>query len=107
MRQQDREGGFLSLKKDLREGILAYHRVPARIVSQLIPGQLGGDSKSDMTMFYNFVVKPLQKRLAMTLAIEFNWEFGWSVSPDDFAFGNLTEILKTEDERLFSGLRNN
>jgi len=106
LRQQDREGGFLSLKKDLREGILAYHRVPARIVSQLIPGQLGGDSKSDMTMFYNFVVKPLQKRLAMTLAIEFNWEFGWNVSPDDFAFGNLTEILKTEDERLFGSLRN-
>ena len=40
LRQQDREGGFLGLKKDLREGILAYHRVPARIVSQLIPGQL-------------------------------------------------------------------
>jgi len=52
LRQQDREGGFLSLKKDLREGILAYHRVPARIVSQLIPGQLGGDNRSDMDMFY-------------------------------------------------------
>ncbi|MFA7095879.1 MAG: phage portal protein, partial [Gammaproteobacteria bacterium] len=70
LRQQDREGGFLSLKKDLREGILAYHRVPARIVSQLIPGQLGGDNKSDMLMFYHFVIKPLQKRLALTLAIE-------------------------------------
>ena len=56
LRQQDREGGFLGLKKDLREGILAYHRVPARIVSQLIPGQLGGDNSSDMRMFYQFVV---------------------------------------------------
>jgi capsid portal protein len=95
LRQQDREGGFLSLKKDLREGILAYHRVPARIVSQLIPGQLGGDNKSDMVMFYHFVVKPLQERLALTLAIEFNYEFGWNVKPEDFNFGNLTEILQS------------
>ena len=107
LRQQDKDGGFLSLKKDLREGIMAYHRVPARIVSQLIPGQLGGDNTSDMQMFYHFVVKPLQKRLALSLAIEFKYEFGWSVNPDDFEFGDLTETLKTEDERLFSGLRNN
>jgi len=102
LRQQDREGGFLGLKKDLREGILAYHRVPARIVSQLIPGQLGGDNRSDMLMFYHFVVKPLQNRLALTLAVEFNYEFGWNVKPDDFNFGNLTELLRSEDERLFS-----
>ena len=106
LRQQDREGGFLSLKKDLREGILAYHRVPARIVSQLIPGQLGGDNRSDMAMFYHFVIKPLQERLALTLAIEFNYEFGWKVKADDFNFGNLTEILQSDDERLFMQNRN-
>ncbi|MDD2229872.1 MAG: phage portal protein [Candidatus Cloacimonetes bacterium] len=106
LRQQDREGGFLSLKKDLREGILAYHRVPARIVSQLIPGQLGGDNKSDMLMFYHFVIKPLQKRLALTLAIEFNYEFGWNVTLDDFNFGNLTEILQSADDQLFMQNRN-
>jgi capsid portal protein len=106
LRQQDREGGFLSLKKDLREGILAYHRVPARIVSQLIPGQLGGDNRSDMAMFYHFVIKPLQERLALTLAIEFNYEFGWKVKPEDFNFGNLTEILQSDDERLFMQNRN-
>ena len=106
LRQQDREGGFLGLKKDLREGILAYHRVPARIVSQLIPGQLGGDNKSDMLMFYHFVVRPLQNRLALALANEFNFDFGWSVKPDDFNFGNLTEILQSDDERLFMQNRN-
>ena len=106
LRQQDREGGFLSLKKDLREGILAYHRVPARIVSQLIPGQLGGDNRSDMAMFYHFVIKPLQERLALTLAIEFNYEFDWKLKADDFNFGNLTEILQSDDERLFMQNRN-
>ncbi|MCB5261261.1 MAG: hypothetical protein M0Q16_09460 [Candidatus Cloacimonetes bacterium] len=107
LRQQDREGGFLNLKKDLREGILAYHRVPARIVSQLMPGQLGGDNKSDMQMFYHFVIRPLQERLALTLANEFNYEFNWKVMASDFNFGDLTATLTTEDERLFSGLRNN
>ncbi len=106
LRQQDREGGFLGLKKDLREGILAYHRVPARIVSQLIPGQLGGDNSSDMRMFYHFVIKPLQERLALTLAIEFNYEFDWKVKSDDFNFGNLTEILQSDDEKLFHANRN-
>jgi capsid portal protein len=106
LRQQDREGGFLGLKKDLREGILAYHRVPARIVSQLIPGQLGGDNKSDMMMFYQFVVRPLQNRLALALANEFNFDFGWNVKPEDFNFGNLTEVLQTADEQLFMQNRN-
>jgi capsid portal protein len=106
LRQQDREGGFLGLKKDLREGILAHHRVPARIVSQLIPGQLGGDNKSDMLMFYHFVVKPLQNRLALALANEFNFDFGWNVKPEDFNFGNLTEVLQTADEQLFMQNRN-
>jgi len=106
LRQQDREGGFLGLKKDLREGILAYHRVPARIVSQLIPGQLGGDNSSDMRMFYQFVVRPLQNRLALALANEFNFDFGWNVKPEDFNFGNLTEVLQTADDLLFMQSRN-
>ena len=106
LRQQDREGGFLGLKKDLREGILAYHRVPARIVSQLIPGQLGGDNSSDMRMFYQFVVRPLQNRLALALANEFNFDFNWNVKPEDFNFGNLTEVLQAADEQLFMQNRN-
>ncbi len=105
LRQQDREGGFITLKKDLREGIFAYHRVPARIVSQLIPGQLGGDNKSDMLMFYHFVVKPLQNRLALTLAIEFNFEYQWNVIPSDFNFGDLTTVFRSEEELLFQTSR--
>lgn len=107
LRQQDREGGFISLKKDLREGIFAYHRVPPRIVSQLVSGQLGGDNNSDMTLFYNFVIKPLQRRLAETLAQEFNYEYQWGVQPADFEFGRLTDVIQSTDERLFSSLRNN
>ena len=105
LRQQDRDGGFTTLKKDIREGIFAYHRVPARIVSQVIPGQLGGDNKSDMIMFYHFVVKPLQKRLAMILAKEFNIEYSWGLSASDFDFGTLTDILMSEDEKIFAQLR--
>lgn len=105
LRQQDREGAFISLKKDLREGIFAYHRVPARIVSQLIPGQLGGDNKSDMQMFYNFVVKPLQNRLGMMFSKEFIKEYNWSLSAEDFDFGVLTDIFETEDEKIFKSCR--
>lgn len=99
LRQQEREGAFLALKKDLREGLFAYHRVPARIVSQLIPGQLGGDNRTDMLMFHHFVVKPLQHRLAYILAREFNQECGYSVVPDDFDFGDLAEVYLSEDEK--------
>jgi capsid portal protein len=107
LRQQDKDGGFLSLKKDLREGIFAYHRVPPRVVSQLVSGQLGGDNNSDMTLFYNFVVRPMQKRLALTLANEFNYEYNWGVSAEEWDFGALTEELLTNDEKLFKSLRNN
>lgn len=106
LRQQDKDGGFITLKKDLREGIFAYHRTPPRIVSQLVSGQLGGDNNSDMILFYNFVIKPLQRRLAETLAQEFNYEFGWSVQPSDFNFGKLTDEIQSTDERLFTSLRN-
>jgi hypothetical protein len=59
-----------------------------------------------MLMFYHFVIKPLQERLALTLAIEFNYEFNWNVTPDDFNFGNLTEALQSPDEQLFMQNRN-
>jgi hypothetical protein len=59
-----------------------------------------------MLLFYQFVVKPLQNRLALVLANEFNYEFQWGVRQQDFEFGNLTETLKNEDERLFDSLRN-
>lgn len=107
LRQQDRDGGFISLKKDLREGIFAYHRVPPRVVSQLVAGQLGGDNNSDMVLFYNFVIKPLQNRLALTLAKEFNVDFPtWKVKPTDFNFGDLTQLLRSPDEILFDTERN-
>ncbi len=105
LRQQDKDGGFLALKKDLREGIFAYHRVPPRLVSQLVAGQLGGDNNSDMELFYNFVVKPLQNRLALALANEFNYEFQWGVKASDFNFGNLTETLMSADQKLFANQR--
>ncbi len=105
LRQQDRDGGFITLKKDLREGIFAYHRVPARIVSQLIPGQLGGDNRSDMLMFHHFVIKPLQHRLGQVLSSAFNAEFGWKLTPADFDFGDLTSIFESEDEKLFNSNR--
>jgi hypothetical protein len=59
-----------------------------------------------MRMFYQFVVRPLQNRLALALANEFNFDFGWNVKPDDFNFGNLTEVLQTADEQLFMQNRN-
>lgn len=107
LRQSPPDGGFITLKKDLREGIFAYHRVPPRVVSQLVSGQLGGDNNSDMTLFYNFVVKPLQYRLALMLANEFNYEWPeWKVAPSHFEFGDLTQALRSPDERLFALERN-
>jgi hypothetical protein len=57
-------------------------------------------------MFYQFVVRPLQNRLALALANEFNFDFGRNVKPEDFNFGNLTEALQTADEQLFMQNRN-
>jgi hypothetical protein len=42
----------------------------------------------------------------LALANEFNFDFGWSVKPEDFNFGNLTEVLQTADEQLFMQNRN-
>ena len=95
------DNNFGELKKDLREGIIVYHRVPHRLVSQETPGKLGGDNNSDMTVFYNMVIKPLQERVATILAKEFNTEFNWNVKKEDFDFGNIAEVLETIETKLF------
>ncbi|MDD3535169.1 MAG: phage portal protein [Candidatus Cloacimonetes bacterium] len=107
LRQSLPDGGFQTLKKDLRDGIFAYHRVPPRIVSQLVSGQLGGDNNSDMNLFYHFVIKPLQFRLALALANEFNYDFpAWKVLPSHFDFGNITSLTQDDDLALFKSNRN-
>ena len=98
MRIQD--NNFGELKKDLREGIIVYHRVPHRLVSQETPGKLGGDNNSDLTVFYNMVIKPLQERVATILTKEFNTEFNWKVKPSDFDFGNIAEVLESIETKL-------
>ncbi len=105
MRQQERDGGFIKLKKDLREGIFSYHRVPPRIVSQLVAGQLGGDNKSDMIMFYNFVIKPQQNRLKSVLTNELNNELKMNLKASEIDFGDLTMMFETEDEKIFKSLK--
>ena len=104
--RQNYEGGFLALKKDLRDGIFAYHRVPPRVVSQLVSGQLGGDNNSDMTLFYSFVIKPLQAKVATMLARQFNKEFNWGVKASDFDFGNIKEIFEDEVDKNWNNLSN-
>lgn len=94
------DNGFKDLKKDLRDGILVYHRVPHRLVSQETPGKLGGDDSSDMKIFYNMVIKPIQNRMSFILAKEFNKEFSWNVKPTDFDFGNISEVLETIETKL-------
>jgi hypothetical protein len=94
------DNGFKELKKDLRDGILVYHRVPHRLVSQETPGKLGGSDNSDMIVFYNMVIKPIQNRLSFILAKEFNKEFSWNVQPSDFDFGNISEVLETIETKL-------
>ena len=95
------DNNFGELKRDLREGIIVYHRVPHRLVSQETPGKLGGDNNSDMTVFYNMVIKPLQERVATVLAREFNNEFRWNVKITDFDFGNIAEVLESIETKIF------
>jgi hypothetical protein len=95
------ENDFGSLKKDLRDGIIVYHRVPHRLVSLQTPGKLGGDESGDMTIFYNMVIKPLQERVALMIASELNNEFGWDVKAEDFDFGDINEVLESVEMRLF------
>jgi hypothetical protein len=102
MRPELKDGGWLKLKKDLREGIFAYHRVPPRIVSQLTAGQLGGDNNSDLVLFYENKIKPIQEDIAMLLSEELRIEFGWDIEESAWSFGNIADALKTEDEKLFA-----
>ncbi len=94
------DNNFKELKKDLRDGITVYHRVPHRLVSQETPGRLGGDNNSDLTVFYNMVVKPLQQRVANILARELNAEFSWGVKTEDFDFGDISEVLESLETRI-------
>ncbi len=101
LRQTSREGEFKQLKEDIRNEMLAYHRVPKRLIAQTTSGQLGGDNNSDMVLFYNFVVKPIQDDLAEQLSEEFTAEFGWNVEAEDWDFGDLTEVFLSEEDRVF------
>jgi len=101
IRQAAPEGGFIQLKKDLREGVFAYHRVPPRVVSQTIPGALGGDYANDMKLFASFVIQPLQRRIASVMAREFNREFGWDVKPEHFDFGNPADVFASPSDLIF------
>jgi len=91
---------FKSLKEDNREGIIAYHRVPRRLIGLQTPGQLGGDDESDMNVFYNMTVKPLQERVAFLLSQEFKSEFNWDVKASDFEFGDITQVLESFTNRI-------
>jgi hypothetical protein len=97
--------GQKQLETKYRSGIFAYHRVPARLVSQETPGKLGGDNNSDLQLFYFNKVKPLQEALANILAEEFKQEFGWEIDPADFDFGNLLDDYKTDEQRFFDEAR--
>lgn len=102
LRQAAPEGGFIQLKKDLREGTFAYHRVPPRVVSQSIAGALGGDYANDMKMFASFVVKPLQNSVAEILTREFNREYpAWGVVESDWDFGDPASVFDSVQDSLF------
>ena len=52
--------------------------------AQLVSGQLGGDNNSDMTLFYSFVIKPLQAKVR-----DAGWQFNrsnWGVKASDVRF---------------------
>jgi hypothetical protein len=93
LRQSVPEGGFINLYDQLRNGMFAYFGTPPKIVSQFISGSLGDSTQSDMIVFYNWVVKPLQRKLATILAKHFNEEYGWGVKWQDFNFGDITELF--------------
>jgi len=95
------ENNFEQLKHDLREGIIVYHRVPHRLVSQETAGKLGGDNNSDLNVFFNMVIKPLQERVASILTHHLNTEFSWGVKPSDFDFGDISEVLESIETRVF------
>jgi hypothetical protein len=81
--------------------MLAYHRVPKRIIAQATAGQLGGDNNSDMILFHNMVLKPIQDDIAEHLSEEFRAEYGWDVSNEDWDFGSLPAVFESEEEKAF------
>lgn len=90
------EGGFLELQKALQSQIIAYYRTPQRLLGQLISGSLGGDNASDITIYHETVVRPMQLTLASLLTAEFNAEFPtWGVKTTDWNFGDLTRLFKS------------
>jgi len=95
--------GQEKIEKKYKDGILAYHRVPQRLVSQETPGKLGGDNSSDLKIFYINKIQPLQEALANILTTEFQKEYGWDVEAKDFNFGNMMDNYIGEDERYFVG----
>lgn len=94
---------FIELKNDLREGIFVYHRVPRRLVGIETSGKLGGDNTSDMSIFYQMVVKPIQTRLYHVLSRQMKMEFGWNVKPKSFDFGNISDVLETIETKISRG----
>jgi len=101
LRQGTRDGDFQNLKSDIRDEMLAYHRVPKRIIAQATAGQLGGDNNSDMILFHNMVLKPIQDDIAEHLSEEFRAEYGWDVSNEDWDFGSLPAVFESEEEKAF------
>ena len=107
MRQHNDES-YLKLRDYERYGILTYFGVPKRVVALEVAGKLGGDNNSDLTLFYYLVIRPLQRRLASILTYEFRQEgIAKDVKPDDFIFGNMIELLRSDDVTLFDKERNN
>lgn len=95
---------FTELKKDLRDGIFVYHRIPRRLVGLETTGRLGGDNTSDMSIFYQMVIKPIQTRLYHVLARQLKAEYGWAVSPESFDFGNISDVLESFETKIMRGL---
>lgn len=96
------ENGYLELRKDERGGIFTYFGTPKRVVAQEVSGQLGGDNNSDITLMYVTVVRPIQNKIARILAKNFRDEgISTSVTAKDFDFGDIREVFKTSDEKIF------
>lgn len=104
LRQAAPEGAFLSLKKDLRDGIFSYFRVPPRLVSQITAGQIGGggEIEGQMKEFYYGVVKPLQNQIALILSRNFREEYGWNVDENSWDFGNLEHLFMDPMNKLLT-----
>jgi hypothetical protein len=75
MKMRNLKGEWVGLNRlILNEVQILKNRVPHRLVSQEKQSTLGDDSNSDMQVFYNIVIKPLQEVVATVLSKEFNNE---------------------------------